>query len=106
MVKIEIWVKNNQYKIGFLCVLFIMWCFYSIVKGGGAIIPRVETLETKALQSEDYKARNDQLNDKLKNDFDSMAGFCQIQSESLMTHNHQIEPHIHLYHNGEAVGKN
>ena len=48
----EKWIKNNQQKIGLLCALFIMYCFYTIVKDGGAVIPRVEALEIKTHNQE------------------------------------------------------
>lgn len=42
----EKFIKRNQGKIFLICAIFTMWCFYTVVKGGGAVMPRIQTLET------------------------------------------------------------
>lgn len=42
---IENFILKNQQKIFIIFIMFAMWCFYSVVSDGGAIIPRIEKLE-------------------------------------------------------------
>ena len=42
---IEKLIANNHGKICLIVAIFIMWCFFSIVKQGGGTMPSIEALE-------------------------------------------------------------
>lgn len=41
-------IRANGGKLMVVAGIFILWCFYSVVRQGGSEIPRINTLEKKA----------------------------------------------------------
>ena len=79
-------IERNKEKIFILCVLFTMWCFYSIVRQGGMVSQRLQSLEGSVTQ------RLQTLKESL-----------ELSEQIILSNRYFLITHKHIYSDGRAV---